>query len=41
MIERRVKDFRLDPKLREVCEDEIFNSESSSPPSFPTCPLTP
>ena len=25
MIERRVRDFRLDSKLRQSCEDEIFN----------------
>eukprot|EP00798_Chlamydomonas_sp_ICE-L_P015210 gene15210-21287_t len=25
MIERRVRDFRLDSKLRTACEDEIFN----------------
>ena len=48
MIERRVKDFRLDPKLREVCEDEIFNSEScltgcntTSPPPPPAPPPPP
>lgn len=25
MIERRVRDFRLDSKLRQACENEIFN----------------
>lgn len=25
MIERRVRDFRLDSKLRQSCENEIFN----------------
>lgn len=25
MIERRVHDFRLDPKLRDACEEDIFN----------------
>ncbi len=25
MIERRVRDFRLDSRLRNVCENEIFN----------------
>jgi hypothetical protein len=25
MIERRVRDFRLDSKLRSACENEIFN----------------
>lgn len=25
MIERRVRDFRLDSKLRQACETEIFN----------------
>jgi Golgi apparatus protein 1 len=24
MIERRVRDFRLDSRLRSVCEDDIF-----------------
>lgn len=25
MIERRVHDFRLDPKLRDACEEDIFS----------------
>jgi hypothetical protein len=25
MIERRVRDFRLDTRLRKSCENEIFN----------------
>lgn len=25
MIERRVRDFRLDSRLRQACENEIFN----------------